>query len=103
MNENEELPDAVQQIKNSIETRIEAETIGIEFLKQLHPIVESRHKLQESEVAFMKTLKDFLDCLQNVQTSMVALTEQFNSLAMLKKENLELERETLQKIKAVLK
>ncbi len=95
-NGEEPLPDTVQQIKEGIEARIEAESIGVEFLKQLQPLVESRRKLQESEDALQASIRALQDAI-------ASFTDQFNCLAELKKENLVLEREMLAKIKIALK
>ena len=91
----EELPDVVKHIKRGIEDRIEAETIGIEFLKELQPVIESRRKLQEAEagvVAAVSSLKMAID----------DLIQRFDSFGELKHVNLNLEREVLTDIKARL-
>jgi hypothetical protein len=66
----------------------EVETIAKEFLGQFQPIVESRRKLQETEV--------------EVHTLIAALSQKIDALATLKKENLELERKTLENLNRVL-
>ena len=91
----ESLPDAVRQVKAGIEARIEAETIGIDFLKELQPIVESRRKLKEAEEALSGAISGLKMAIED-------LTLKFESFSELKLANLNLEREVLSDIKARL-
>ena len=95
-NQDEEpLPDAVRQVKASIEARIEAETIGIDFLKELQPIVESRRKLKEAE-------EELSGAISGLKVAIDDLTLKFESFTELKLANLNLEHEVLTDIKARL-
>ena len=91
----EELPDVVKQIKRGIEDRIEAETIGVEFLKELQPIIESRRKLKEAEEALTATISELKMVIED-------LSQRFDSFSELKLVNLNIEREVLTDIKARL-
>ncbi len=66
----------------------EAEAIAKEFLEPFQKIAESRNKLVESE-------EELRGLISNVMAKL-------DSLGELKKANMELEREVLQKIKAQL-
>lgn len=88
----EELPDAVKEIKMGIDDRIEAETIGAEFLKELQPIVESRRKLKEAEEALAARISELKMVIED-------LSSKFESFSELKLVNLNLERQVLTDIK----
>jgi hypothetical protein len=91
----DELPLVVKQIKEGIEDRIEAETIGIEFLKQLQPIIESRRELKEAEQAVSASISSLKMVIED-------LIQKFDSFSELKTVNLNLEREVLTDIKTRL-
>jgi len=91
----EELPDVVKKIKEGIEDRIEAETIGRDFLKDLQPIIESRRQLKEAEEALTATIS-------NLKIVIEDLSRKFDSFSELKLANLNLEHEVLADIKARL-
>jgi hypothetical protein len=91
----EELPDVVKKIKEGIEDRIDAETIGIEFLKELQPIIESRRELKEAEQALSATISSLKMVIED-------LVQKFDSFSELKQVNLNLEREVLTDIKKKL-
>ena len=91
----EELPLVVKQIKEGIEDRIEAETIGRDFLKDLQPIIESRRKLKEAEEALS-------GAISGLKMAIDDLTLKFDSFSELKLANLNLEHEVLTDIKARL-
>jgi len=88
----EELPDVVKKIKEGIEDRIEAETIGRDFLKDLQPIIESRRQLKEAEEALTATIS-------NLKIVIEDLSRKFDSFSELKLANLNLEHEVLADIK----
>jgi len=88
----EELPDVVKKIKEGIEDRIEAETIGRDFLKDLQPIIESRRQLKEAEEALTATIS-------NLKMVIEDLSRKFDSFSELKLANLNLEHEVLADIK----
>ena len=88
----EELPDVVKKIKEGIEDRIEAETIGRDFLKDLQPIIESRRQLKEAEEALTATIS-------NLKIVIEDLSRKFDSFSELKLANLNLEHEVLSDIK----
>jgi len=91
----EELPSVVKHIKEGIEDRIEAETIGIDFLRELQPIIESKRKLKEAEEALSSAISGLKMAIED-------LTQKFDSFSELKLANLNLEHEVLADIKARL-
>ena len=91
----DDLPPAVRAVKDGIEARIEAEAIGVEFLEKLQPIVESRRKLKEAEDGMAQLLIEMRGMFDRWGAK-------FDSLSELKRENIQLEREVLTKIKAQL-
>ena len=91
----EELPPSVARVKEQIETRLEAETIGLEFLQELAYIVDSRKKLREAEEDLISTVASVKDAINNLATKLDNLME-------LKKTNIQLERDVLTKIKSKL-
>ncbi len=91
-----ELPHPIEQIKESIDNRIEAESIGREFLEQLQPIVETRKKLREAE----EDLAAKISSLCTIFPQLIAsLSAKVDAVAELKRENMQLEREVLTRIK----
>ena len=92
----EEYPDAVDKVKQTIEERIEAETIGVEILDRLMRIVTSRHELREAEEDLKRTVVDMKDAI-------VGFAAKFDSLAEMKLANLKLERDVLLEVKAEIK
>ena len=66
----------------------EAATLAKEYLEPFQKIVESRQKLKETE--------------EELRGMITALAGKIDSLGELKKQNMELEREVLNKIKAQL-
>jgi hypothetical protein len=93
--EKPEYPEPVQKIKDGIDTRIAAETLGAEFLEHLTYVVESRRKLAEAESDLASTVASLKDAINN-------FAEKFNTLQEMKLANLKLEREVLTKINAEL-
>ena len=92
----QEYPDAVARVKLSIEERIEAEHIGVEFLDRLMFVVESRNKLAEAEA-------DLVHTISSVKTAIDNLAGKLEVLAELKQVNLKLEREVLLNVQAEIK
>jgi hypothetical protein len=92
----EELPHPIKRIQESINTRIEAETIGIQFLEQLQPIIESRQKLREAEEEINVKLAALCEMFPQLFKS---LSEKLDALNEMKRVNLQLEREVLTLIK----
>ena len=91
----EELPPSVARLKEEIEARIEAESVGIEFLQELGYVVDSRKKLREAEEDLTSTVASVKDAINNLATKLDNLME-------LKKANIQLERDVLTKIKSKL-
>lgn len=91
----EETPDSVAKLQKDIETRIEAESIGAEFLEKLKDVAVSRRELREAE-------EDITRSLSGLQEIVNMLSGKIDDLAELKKANLLLERDVLRDIKAKL-
>lgn len=85
-------PSVVKKIKEGIEDRIEAETIGIDFLRELQPIIESRRELKEAEQAVVSSISSLKIIIED-------LVQKFNGFSELKLQNLNLERDILTDIK----
>jgi len=94
--DNEELPSSVQQLKEDIEKRIEAEKIGNEFVEKLLPVVDSRRKLQEAEQDVARSLEVLREILTN-------LSGKIDMVSELKQENLTLERKVLKEVENKLR
>lgn len=92
----EDLPESVAQLKEDIETRIEAETIGAEFLDRLKDVALSRRQLREAE-------QDVAHSLTVLQGIVNTLSGKIDDLGELKKSNLELERKVLTDIEDAIK
>jgi hypothetical protein len=92
----EDLPRPITQIKENIENRIEAESIGREFLEKLQPIVDSRKKLQEAESEINVKLASLCEMFPQLFASLNAKFDAWNEM---KKVNIQLEREVLTLIK----
>lgn len=95
VNMDAELPRPIEQIRESIEDRIEAEAIGREFLEQLQPIVASRKKLREAE----EDLAAKIASLNTLSELLISLSAKVDAVVELRKENILLEREVLTLIK----
>jgi len=92
----EDLPESVAKLKEEIETRIEAETIGAEFLDKLKDVAVSRRQLREAE-------EDITHSLSALREIVNTLSGKLDELTELKKSNLALERKVLTDIEDTLK
>ena len=92
----EDLPESVAQLKEDIETRIETETIGAEFLDKLKDVALSRRQLREAE-------QDVAHSLTVLQGIVNTLSGKLDELTELKKSNLAFERKVLTDIEETLK
>jgi hypothetical protein len=92
----QELPRPIKRIQENINNRIEAESIGRDFLMQLQPIVESRQKLREAEEEINVKLAALCEMFPQLFKS---LSEKLDALNEMKRVNLQLEREVLTLIK----
>jgi hypothetical protein len=92
----QDLPEPIANLKRDIETRIEAESIGAEFLDKLKDVAISRRQLREAET-------DIASSLTTLQTIVNTLSGKIDDLAELKKSNLALEQKVLKHIEETLK
>jgi uncharacterized protein (DUF3084 family) len=92
----EDLPESVAKLKEDIETRIELESIGAEFLDKLKEVAFSRRQLHEAE-------KGLTDSLSVLQGAVNTLSGKLDELSELKKSNLALERKVLTDIDDMIK
>jgi hypothetical protein len=86
LEQEEELPEPVKKIKEGIEARIEAETIGVKLLEELQPIVEGRRKLREAE-------DNLVAIISRLEADMQELVKEFHNVNELKLSNLKEEHE----------
>jgi len=92
----EDLPESVAQLKEDIETRIEAESIGVEFLEKLKDVAVSRRQLREAE-------EDVAHSLTVLQGIVNTLSGKLDELTELKKSNLAFERKVLTDVEDMIK
>ena len=105
----EDLPETVARLKEEIETQIEAETVGAEFLEKLKDIATIYKQLCLAEQDVAVSRKELSEAVQGVAGSLDVLQGIMNTLLVkvedlgeLKKLNLELERKVLTDIEDAL-
>jgi hypothetical protein len=105
-----DLSETVARLKEEIETQIEAETVGTDFLEKLKDIAGIYKQLCEAEQDVAVSRKELSEAVQGVAGSLDALQGVVNTLlgkiedlGELKKLNLELERKVLTDIEDALR
>jgi hypothetical protein len=105
-----DLSETVARLKKEIETQIEAETVGTEFLEKLKDIAGTYKQLCLAEQDVAVSRKELSEAVQGVSGSLDALQGivdtllgKIDDLGELKKLNLELEHKVLTDIEDTLK